>query len=225
MQNILKEKLPAKLSIFVLELSAVTVIIIALTAVRFIGGNVYTDIKNWYILHFAGETDINEVLAEDSAETVLSAAPNQTEDSVIEVMARNYAAENSVNSLFFPVKNAQLTSPYGDRINPVTHKPEKHKGIDLATENSAPIYAAAAGKVIYAANSPTYGNYMIVEHGQGLKTLYAHCSKLLRQEGDTVKQGEKIALVGSTGQSTAPHLHFEVRVNDININPEYLLDW
>ena len=79
--------------------------------------------------------------------------------------------------------------------------------------------AAASGTVIKAASHWSYGNYIIVDHGGGYTTLYAHCSKLLVGVGQNVAQGQKIALVGSTGQSTGPHLHFEVRINGKTQNP------
>lgn len=80
------------------------------------------------------------------------------------------------------------------------------------------------GKVIEARNSSTYGNYIMIEKGE-LRTVYAHCSKLLVKKGKEVKKGEEIAKVGATGNATGPHLHFEVRINDNRINPRLILDF
>ncbi|MFA6466723.1 MAG: peptidoglycan DD-metalloendopeptidase family protein [Patescibacteria group bacterium] len=95
-----------------------------------------------------------------------------------------------------------------------------HSGLDVGDKTGNPIYAAEAGKVEKAGwNSGGYGNYVIINHGNGLKTLYGHASKVLVSAGDSVSRGQTIALVGSTGRSTGPHLHFEVRVNEAKKNP------
>ncbi|MEE1128165.1 MAG: M23 family metallopeptidase, partial [Acutalibacteraceae bacterium] len=85
------------------------------------------------------------------------------------------------------------------------------------------IYSVLDGTVIRSDYASDYGHYVVVDHGDGLHTLYAHCSERLVEAGDKVKQGDEIALVGSTGASTGPHLHFEVRVNNERINPLNLL--
>lgn len=94
-----------------------------------------------------------------------------------------------------------------------------HRGIDIAAPTGTPITAAAQGTVIWSGLRGTYGNLVKLDHGNGFVTYYAHCSQLLVQEGDTVDQGETIALVGSTGRSTGPHCHFEIRINGTAVNP------
>ena len=96
-------------------------------------------------------------------------------------------------------------------------------GLDIAAPEGTAINAAADGTVTFAGERGTYGNLVGITHENGFVTYYAHCSQLLVQEGDTVEQGETIALVGSTGRSTGPHLHFEVRVNGQRTNPRHYL--
>ena len=119
-----------------------------------------------------------------------------------------------------------ITSPYGNRLHPILKKYKLHTGIDIAGSgcNGKNIVAAAAGKVITAGWLSGYGYTVMIDHGGGVVTLYAHSQKLLVKVGQQVKAGEKIALVGSTGNSTGPHLHFEVRLNGKYVNPigEYL---
>ena len=113
-----------------------------------------------------------------------------------------------------------ITSLAGGRINPVTHKPQTHGGIDIRASAGTPIYASRSGVVITSAyNAGGYGNYVVISHGGGSSTLYAHMTSRAVSEGQRVSQGQVIGYVGSTGRSTAPHLHFEVRVNNVRQDP------
>lgn len=117
-----------------------------------------------------------------------------------------------------PASN-RITSYYGYRIHPVYNTKKFHSGIDVGAGYGSDIVAAESGKVITATYGSGYGKYVVVSHGSGLTTLYAHCSSLLVSEGQTVARGEVIAKVGSTGVSTGNHLHFEVRVNGASTDP------
>ena len=114
----------------------------------------------------------------------------------------------------------RITSDYGNRIHPVLKTKKFHAGIDLGVPSGNKIVATAAGKVIKAAYSGSYGNMVMVDHGGGIVTLYAHNSKLLVKVGDQVKAGQQIAVSGATGRVTGPHLHFEVRVNGNYVDPK-----
>lgn len=117
----------------------------------------------------------------------------------------------------------RLSSTFGSRSDPFHFAQRKHEGIDVAADNGAEIKASAGGKVVLSDWYGNYGKCIIIKHGYGLTTLYAHCSTLLVKEGQTVNKGDLIARVGNTGRSTGPHLHFEVRVNDVPTDPlEYL---
>ena len=119
---------------------------------------------------------------------------------------------------------SRVTSEFGNRIDPITHKPKGHSGMDLAVPTGTPIRAALPGTVTVSKyNAGGYGYYVCIDHGNGLSTLYGHCSKLLARVGQTVEAGDIIALSGNTGRSTGPHLHFEVRVNGERTDPRYYL--
>ena len=112
------------------------------------------------------------------------------------------------------------TSPYGGRISPITGAWEGHSGVDIGAPYGTPILASADGVVITAGfNTGGYGNYVVIDHGGGIYTLYAHASSLAVSSGQVVGAGQAIAYVGSTGWSTGPHLHFEVRVNGSCVDP------
>jgi murein DD-endopeptidase MepM/ murein hydrolase activator NlpD len=121
-------------------------------------------------------------------------------------------------SLSFPVR-APITSHFGWRTHPVLGTRRLHAGTDFGADTGTPIRAAGAGRVIYAGWQGGYGNTVIIDHGQGMTTLYGHCSQIYASDGQTVQQGEAVAAVGSTGMSTGPHLHFEVRVGGEPQNP------
>lgn len=116
-----------------------------------------------------------------------------------------------------------ITSEFGWRMHPVLHYNRFHNGIDIGAHYGEPIVAAYDGKVVAASYTSAMGNYIMIDHGDGLYTIYMHCSQLYVSEGAYVIRGEQIAAVGSTGISTAPHLHFSVRLNGEYKNPlEYV---
>ncbi|MBO5166141.1 MAG: peptidoglycan DD-metalloendopeptidase family protein [Lachnospiraceae bacterium] len=120
----------------------------------------------------------------------------------------------------FPVAYyTRLSSEYGWRMHPTLHVEKFHNGIDLASPTGTDIYAAYDGKVVAAAYSSSMGNYVMIDHGDELYTIYMHASKLYVSAGDIVVKGETIAAVGSTGRSTGPHLHFGVRLNGQYVSP------
>lgn len=107
-----------------------------------------------------------------------------------------------------------LTSGFGWRSDPVHGSTKFHSGIDIANRRGAPIYAVASGTVTEARSSEGYGRMIMIDHGYGITTKYAHCTTLRVRAGDRVEMGDYIATMGSTGRSTGPHLHFELRVDD-----------
>ena len=98
-----------------------------------------------------------------------------------------------------------------------------HTGLDIATSTGTAIKAVAKGKVVFAGYKGSYGYLVKVDHGKGVETWYAHCSKLYVKQGQKVSAGSKIAAVGSTGNSTGPHLHLEIRINGAAVNPQRYL--
>ena len=146
------------------------------------------------------------------ARTVLSEAT----DEIVEVGTRNVGIGTGEFDL--PVYGYTFTSGFKWRWGKL------HSGVDLAVAEGTPVYAADNGKVIVAEDSGNgYGNYIIIDHQNGFKTLYGHNSELLVSVGDIVAKGDKIALSGNTGNSTGPHLHFEIQVNDEKVDPQQYL--
>lgn len=117
-----------------------------------------------------------------------------------------------------PIKGT-LTSPYSNRVSPITGRAEFHLGQDIAAPAGTSVYAANAGTVITSQYQRSYGNVVVIDHGGGVSTVYAHNSSLIVSPGQTVTKGQTISRVGSTGDSTGNHLHFEVRINGKAVNP------
>jgi murein DD-endopeptidase MepM/ murein hydrolase activator NlpD len=157
-------------------------------------------------------------------ESLLATLGRQVEDradqlSVLEALLVEDSAKRKFLPSLLPVVDGWYSSNFGFRIDPFTGQSSFHEGIDFIAETGTPIVAAASGKVIYAGWHPQYGRLVEVDHGNGLLSRYAHASRLVVDEGDLVVRGQRIAYVGSTGRSTGPHLHFEVRLNGVPQNP------
>ncbi len=186
-------------------------------------GDTLWSIGREYGVGVADMLDCNESLdAERLYPGMTVYVPLPEEQSVVEgPMQAEYPAVAALASrgsaLTWPVEGV-ISSRYGWRDTGF------HYGLDIAADTGSPIKAALSGQVIEAGwKNNAYGYTVMVDHGNGLKTLYGHASALLVQDGERVRQGDSIALVGSTGNSTGPHLHFEVRVNNICTDPmEYL---
>ena len=139
----------------------------------------------------------------------------------IEAENARLAHLNNFNGSFaWPVPaSSRVTSPFGRRYHPITRRAEHHTGIDIGAPSGTRIIAAADGYVRFVGWSGGYGNTVIIDHGNGYSTLYAHNSRNRVTQGQRVNRGDHIADVGSTGMSTGPHLHFEIRRNNVAVNP------
>lgn len=166
------------------------------------------------------EGDLKKIIAQ------LDAEENQIEATIAAFMrdtSRTSGLTRPTGALLMPVAGGRIGSGFGMRMHPILRYVRMHKGVDIGARTGTPIRAAADGVVITATSMRGYGNVIVLGHGGNLSTLYAHCSRLLKSTGERVKRGETIALVGSTGLSTSPHLHFEVHVNGKAVNPRGFL--
>lgn len=163
------------------------------------------------------------------------AEPQPTENPAVAAFLESQAAyaENAVPtnvSYECPVLPFEYVSPvsgikssgFGYRLHPIENKVKYHYGTDFAANTGTAVTAFADGVIVAAGDSDSYGKYMIIDHGDGYSTLYAHCSELCMGCGN-VSKGDVIARVGSTGAATGPHLHFELMCNDTYLNPEFYL--
>ena len=138
-------------------------------------------------------------------------------------LERQQSAANAVagsGTFIWPTPSSyRVTSPFGKRYHPIYHTYRMHTGIDIGAKYGTNIVAADGGTVITSTYSSSYGNYVVISHGNGITTLYAHMSARLVKVGNSVSQGEVIGRIGSTGASTGPHLHFEISINGSRVDP------
>lgn len=242
MQDKFKVAVESHYKILILQVVAVAVVLLTAVGIRVWGGNTYRKLSVLYHEKFDDITQPAEVLGEDKrppAENENTSSEAETTETGSDLYDENIdsglqssitdekeleslSVSASVQTFLTPV-SGPVVSEYGMRTNPVTKIYCLHGGIDIAAEKGTDILAAYDGVVTSAGYSESYGYYVIIEHSSNIKTLYAHCSKLIANEGDTVSRGEKIALVGSTGRATGPHLHFEVRIGESRVNPRWIL--
>ncbi len=172
------------------------------------------------------ETQMNDFTAIDDAVSKLYTEPKKvvvakkTSLGTVNTATNISGAKVELGiSLIKPISGI-ITSRFGARSS---RRVSSHTGLDIATSTGTPIYAAASGTVTFSGRKGSYGNLIVVTHSNGVQTYYAHCNKLYASNGQTVSQGQAIAEVGSTGNSTGPHLHFEIRVNGVAYNPQNYL--
>ena len=135
------------------------------------------------------------------------------------------AEEIQANAKYMPVKEARISSEFGMRDHPISGKRKMHNGIDIAVGTGTDVVSARKGVVEFAGSRGGYGNRVVIDHGDGMKTTYSHLSEIGVKEGDTVNAGTLIAKSGDTGGVTGPHLHFEVEVNGSYVNPRDFFDF
>lgn len=171
-----------------------------------------------------------EKVAYEQALNELEQTSNQLQSMIrrLQAQAARPRLDQSKNGYRVPVHgtgrmmlpvSGPITSPFGYRVHPIFKTKKLHTGIDISNGYGNPVRAADSGQVIYAGWMGGYGQVVVIDHGGGISTLYGHCSALLVHEGQQIEKGQVISRVGSTGFSTGPHVHFEVRVNGTPVNP------
>ena len=181
------------------------------------------------------DLDPTELMAHDYQELV-----RDMHVEINEIDQASYVQQSSFSSLFSKLEGKRnllaatpsirpvsgwISSRFGYRVSPFTGRREMHRGLDIANRSGTPIIAPADGIVTFSGRKGLMGKMLTIDHGFGMVTRYGHNKKLLKKKGARVKRGETIALMGNTGRSTGPHVHYEVRLNGVAVNPmNYFLD-
>lgn len=172
------------------------------------------------------KSDLNEALSETEEQTENASENMGGVDIELYKAAEgtSFSPVATTSEIVRPVLSEKYTSFFGYRINPITNQKSFHTGLDIAAPLGTKIRAAYNGTVRKTGEDSHSGKYVILSHDDGFETFYCHCSKILAEQGAVIRAGETIALVGSTGWSTGPHLHFEVRKNGERLNPLEILE-
>ena len=170
--------------------------------------------KEFILTDFSDELFTAEVLGEGGKDIEIN------NEKITNVSFSNYKFNYKIYS---PVIDGTVSSEFGERVHPINGTLGVHKGIDIALDDGEPIYAIFDGEIIEANYDQWNGNYIKIKHDNNIVSVYCHCSKLFVEKGDVIRGGEIIAEVGSTGQSTGPHIHFEIRINDVSYDPAIAL--
>lgn len=211
------------------QLTVSLVVLTVMFAFKFIGGEHFNLIRSWYFENINNSliagTNLKE--AKETFDIKIPFINLQNKEKIVTTSCIN--AENNLESvpveLSVPVSNpidkGIITSRFGKRTDPISGKEKIHYGLDICSDEGSPIYAVMPGIVEKAENSPSFGNILILDHGNNIKTLYAHCKELKVCVGDNIKRGQNIALMGNTGYySAGTHLHVELIINGKKYDPE-----
>lgn len=206
----------------VIQLILCGLVLICAVAIKSIGGSLYATISTWFYDNY------NNSVFTDTKDNILSFVDNtKTTEKNSAVPNTDNSSENTditekiKSDMKLPLQSGTITSGFGNRDD--ESGSEFHKGIDIAAEKDSEIYSMLDGTVTIAEEDSSYGNYIVITHSDNVKTLYAHCSELCVKQGDTVTAGQKIALVGSTGDADGVHLHLEIIIDNENTNPQDIL--
>lgn len=199
------------LPILILEALAVLCIVAVLLGIKYFSKDLFGKIEEKHTEYFEDETVV-ETDAQARAEVYNSL--NKAKSS------------NFVSNSFISPLSGRISSGFGIRNDPFDGQKTKHEGTDIAAPKGSKIVAAAGGTVTFVGYEKNgYGKYLKITHSDKVMTLYAHCSEILVKKGDTVTAGQTVALVGSTGQSTGNHLHFEIRIDGKAVNAMWFLNY
>jgi septal ring factor EnvC (AmiA/AmiB activator) len=183
-----------------------------------IGGSIPEDLDPKIALKENNESLLREMHSQTSQLKVASTRQKEDFESLLKHFEKQRSLLASTPAIR-PVKG-WVTSKFGYRKSPYTDLREFHKGLDIAARKGTPIISSANGVVSFAGRKGLLGNVVVIDHGHGMVTRYAHAHKTLVNRFQKVKRGDVIALVGNTGRSTGPHLHYEVHLNGVPVNPQ-----
>ncbi len=202
------------LPLIILQVVSALLLAVTVICIKYVSKDTFLQIKNTYNKYFENNTTEKQT---ENTKAVTSFQPI--------VYIKESSKTTEINSFCTPLKG-KITSAFGQREDPFSSESKMHKGTDIAGTYGKEILAAQNGVVSYVGYEENgYGNYVCIAHGDTLKTVYAHCSKVLVKKGETINKGQPIALVGSTGASTGNHLHFEIRINNLQVDAQDFVDF
>lgn len=212
-----------------IQVGACLIILVAALGTRLFGGSIYETVKRWYV-GSVNESIMVNVTKDDLLEIFQKNTSSVSDTDVAQTGAKPQANTLAVTYgknqegpvtlsvlLKSPVANGTISSSFGERDG------KFHQGLDIAADTDTPITASLTGTVKEAGENDSYGKYVLLDHGSGIETRYAHCNSVSVKQGDHVNMGDEIAKVGSTGDSSGPHVHLELLIDGTPYNPQTVL--
>ena len=212
-----------------IQVGACLIILVASLGIRLFGGSIYETVKRWYV-GSVNESIMVNVTKDDLLEIFQKNTSSVSDTDVAQTGAKPQANTLAVTYgknqeghvtlsvlLKSPVTNGTISSSFGERDG------KFHQGLDIAADIDTPITASLTGTVKEAGENDSYGKYVLLDHGSGIETRYAHCNSISVKQGDHVNMGDEIAKVGSTGDSSGPHVHLELLIDGTPYNPQTVL--
>lgn len=212
-----------------IQVGACLVILVAVLGIRLFGGSVYETVKRWYV-GSVNESIMVNITKDDLLEVFQKNTTSVSDADVAQTGAKPQANTLAVTYgknqegpvtlsvlLKSPVANGTISSVFGERDG------KFHQGLDIAADTDTPITASLTGTVKEAGENDSYGKYVLLDHGSGIETRYAHCNSISVKQGDHVNMGDEIAKVGNTGDSSGSHVHLELFIDGTPYNPQTVL--
>ena len=213
--------------LLIIQIVACLIVVASFMALKTLNLEAYEIVKNWY-----NEKINDSLIVGDNVDECIESFNNLISKKAVssfkDLSLVSYSKENMpmfiTTNLQAPVEHGKINSNFGKREDPSSKESAYHYGVDIASDENAEIKAVLSGKVEAAEESPSYGKYIIIDHGNNIKSLYAHCNELKVHKGDNVTRNQTIALVGSTGDSTGNHLHLELMMDNKKYDPLPLIN-
>ncbi|MBR2319990.1 MAG: M23 family metallopeptidase [Clostridia bacterium] len=224
-----KEKRRPTFHVSVIAVQSVACCVVVLLALllRMAGGEAYASLRRSFQQALARNEWVSAVAKAwdgDPIEKTAKAEDNDVkEDAFTDEDSAPLAGSSVAVAALAPLESGTLTSGYGDRIHPINGSKEFHTGVDIAAPLGASLLASYDGEVAEVGENDLLGKFVRLSHGDGIEILYGHCSEVVARQGDAIKAGEQVALVGSTGVSTGSHVHIRVSVDGVTCDPAVLL--
>ena len=211
--------------LLVIQLTVSLLVICTILGLKFVGGSYFNTVQSWYNEHINDSIIVDGLKDYQESFNRKSLNVKDTSDRLVNTSQSVSNIEeplpfNISVSLDIPVESGRITSRFGERSDPISGQKCMHLGLDIGSRENSCIYPVMPGKVEVARGNSSYGNYVVIDHGNNIKTLYAHCKEINVSVGDIVNRKQVIAYVGSTGKSTGNHLHIESIANGEKYNPE-----
>lgn len=212
-----------------IQVGACLMILVAALGIRLFGGPIYETVKRWYVGSINESIMVNvakDDLLEIFQKNTSSASDTDIAQTGAKPQANTLAVTYGKNQegpvtlsvlLKYPVANGTISSAFGERDG------KFHQGLDIAADTDTPIMASLTGTVKEVGENDSYGKYVLIDHGSGIETRYAHCNSISVKQGDRVNMGNEIAKVGSTGDSSGSHVHLELLIDGTPYNPQTVL--